>query len=74
LLVDLQSSTSDVKAAKVTDFICTPLTSLARSKHLLFFPAWFDIIVFLRGVFGLGALSAGLLAHGMRRDENVHLR
>jgi hypothetical protein len=84
LLVDLQWSTSDVNGAKVTDFICTSLTSLARSKTRAFviFSCGFKIstgdalLIFLFFCAGFGAWRAfgGLLAHGMRRDENVHLR
>jgi hypothetical protein len=32
----MKFSTSDVNGAKVSDFICSPLTSLARSKTRVF--------------------------------------
>jgi hypothetical protein len=72
LLVDLQSSTSDVNGAKVTDFICNAhQTSLARSKTHAFVifscvGAVFKIStgaaldIFFAG-FWVGALSAGCL-------------
>jgi hypothetical protein len=89
LLVDLQSSTSDGDAngAEVTDFICTHLTSLARSKtraFVIFFllgcgfkiSTGAALLTFLFCFAGCWTWRAfgGLLAHGMRRDENVHLR
>jgi hypothetical protein len=75
--------------AKVTDFICTPLTSLAQSKTRAFvifscllgavlkFPRallFFMFLHFLGAGFWAWRALGGLLAHGMKRDENVHLR
>jgi hypothetical protein len=84
LLVDLQSFTTDVNGAKITDFICAPRTSLARSKTRAFviFSCLGAVLKFplahLFGHFCVGFWTwcafGGLLAHGMRRDENVHLR
>jgi hypothetical protein len=69
----MEFPTSDVNGAKVTYFICTPLTALARSKTRAFviFPALgatgaallLNVMTFsfFARVFGLGALSAGSL-------------
>jgi hypothetical protein len=43
-------------------------------RALLFSHFSRDIFVFFAQVFWLGVLFSGLLPHGMRLDENVHLR
>jgi hypothetical protein len=51
--------TFDINGAKVADFICTPLTSLALSKTRAFVIFSYFGRHFFARVVGLGALSVG---------------